>query len=342
MRLSLKSPFLNTALGLIAILAVSACGNNNNSNLQSGTANTPLPANTTRLQFIEQFPVLNSDQTLSRPLIQGVGTTPVGVLLGFLPDNTVSYCTITHITPGRVLTNAHCVESDSNPLDYYVLFYNQAGQQISTGVVDFRSVGSSQNADYAVLDIPSVAAAQWDTAGAQLNVLGGINAQPAQSVPVTIWSFDPINTQDANGNYIYSNLYQQYNQHAGMILNPKTCSGSRTIPQVYGYGGQSSQDGTAITAAQVNANIHVMLDGCTVNGGMNPVHGNSGSLMTIAGNFNLKVGVYHWGIGLSDPTVYGSYQYFGNANQWLTLQPYAGLEFYQVGTSIDQFAQFFY
>ncbi len=323
MRLRLRTLILNASFAMLVLASLSACGRNN-ARVNRDVPSYALGSNTTRVQFIQQFPVLNQSNQLVAPRVP-TGGSPVGVILAFLADGTVSYCTATHIIPGRILTNAHCVESDSNPLDYYVLFYNNAGQQISTGVTQFRYVGSSQNYDFAILDIPTVAANQWATSGDQIGSIGGINSPQPQTTQVTIWSFDPISN--------YPNVYAQYNQHAGMIFNPKTCLASRTIPHVVGYNNGS---GTPISSNQVNANYHIIMDNCN----QDPIHGNSGSLITSASNYNIKFGVYHWGIGLTDPTTYNSFTYVGNRGQQV-LNPVAGLEFYQVGTAFDFIAQNF-
>lgn len=326
-----KSLAWNTGVGMLVMATLAACGRNDTAQVNSDLPTFALPANTTRLQFIEEFPVLDQNSNLQAPQVP-TGGSPIGVVLAFLPDGTVSYCTTTHFVPGKIVTNAHCVESDSNPNDYYVLFYNTSGKQISTGVTSFEYVGSSQTYDIAVLDIPVIAAEQWSSAGDQV-------ASLTSTTQVTIWSFDPISN--------YADLYNQYNQHAGMKFNPKTCLAGRKVPTVLGYTNGSSQP-TSITSSQVNPVYHIVMDNCN----QNPVHGNSGSLITLANNFAVKFGVYHWGIGLSptpDPTdpnappippPYYQYVYTGNAGQQI-LTPTADLEFYQVGTAFDYINQYF-
>jgi hypothetical protein len=299
-----------TALGILilgASLLLSSCGILPQGNSHVKAPRFAGPPSAQRIQFIQSFPVLSQNGSVAPPQLNGI-TSPFGVLLVFLPSGDVVYCTVSHIVPGRVLTNAHCTEEDDNPSDYFVLYYNTGGQLVYTTIQGFGFIGSSQNYDAATLIIPSNVVQQWPAVPGQISSLGGVEM-------ATVWAYDPLKIHTEFGSY----------GSDGMVFAPKNCLASRQMPQVYAAG-----KSTPIGLSNVNTSIHIVMDNCDIT----PVNGNSGSLITRQYNLSSWLGVFHWGESIDNPTQYSYYTYVGNRGQQI-LQSSTNLEFFQVGSAFD-------
>jgi hypothetical protein len=221
------------------------------------------------------------------------------VLIGIPDSGKGSFCSASHIDLGLVATNAHCVEQwrDLGPGRYYVVFYDPAGLKKWARVESFVYIGNAAADDIAILKIPTAAALQWQTAGKLAKVVP--LAQPTTdkpnpdpiSFPIHIWAFDPFEPS-------HPDLAAKYQSSAGMIFKPRTCQMMRSKPIL--MGAKMPETGTPqrapIHSNKTNPALHFFVDSCD----RMPVHGNSGSLVTIAEHFAEKVGVYHWGIGTRD------------------------------------------
>ena len=295
-----------------------------------------------REALLEHFPLLDQAQNPAPAYEPTTHTAPFGVLVLMMKTDGY-YCSASHIVPGRVVTNAHCVNHPgAAPSDYSVVFYNHQGTEVHYQVQDFRYVGDTNADDIAVLDIADEAANEWDSAGDAQLPTDKLIPDPPMSTPadhqefaVRLWSFDPfVDRQDVE----YDNGKFGIEDEVGMIFSPRKCQGSRTLPTVQGVvlnGDGSINHVQTFPANQLNPRIHVFLDQCD----RAPIRGNSGSLITDRDNFTAKVGVYHWAYSPTDTTKvnFNYYNYTGNdgTTHQLTLQQLKGGLFFGVGTVFE-------
>jgi hypothetical protein len=165
-------------------------------------------------------------------------------------------------------------------------------------VESFVYVGNSNADDVAILKISDRDAKHWKAAGKRAMPVP--EAKPTDTDPnppplsfdIHIWAFDPFEPS-------HPQLAERYPGEPGMIFQPRTCHMTRTKPKV--VGAKLPQNGgpiehTVIRSDKASSALHFFVDSCN----RMPVHGNSGSLVTVAGRFEDKIGVYHWGIGTRD------------------------------------------
>lgn len=259
----------------------------------------PKPNPIDRARFLEQFPLLNSDAeeaAFEHPDIEGY---PLGVLIGMPDSGEGTFCSASHLDLGFVATNAHCVEQwrTLGADKYFLVYFDPSGLKKFTPVESFVYIGNPGSDDVAILKIPKEAAIQWQTAGKAAKAVPVAIAtpetpQPAPlTFPIHIWAFDPFSPS-------HPDLMTKYKDRAGMIFKPRTCQMTRTKPTVVGSKVQPSGaiEHITINSAKANPALHFFVDQCD----RPPVHGNSGSLVTVAEKFSEKIGVYHWGIGTKD------------------------------------------
>ncbi len=253
-----------------------------------------------RDRMLEAFPVLNQEGNPLPYYDDDLTGYPIGVLIGFKPgSNETGLCTVSHLDSGYVATNAHCLENwdTLGPGWFHVLYFNPQGLKKHTRVESFVYVGSKESDDVAILKIPSEAAEEWQTAGKKTRDLP--LALPTAQTPnpkpiaysVRIWAFDPLIPS-------HIDIAERNSSEAGMIFKPRTCQMTRTRPTL--TGSKVPENGPIetfrISAGHANQNLHFFLDMCD----RYPVHGNSGSLVTLAGLFEAKVGVFHWMSGAKE------------------------------------------
>jgi V8-like Glu-specific endopeptidase len=319
----------NFAMALV-LCSLSACGGGGgkqNPNSNWGPPVFDISDVTDRAGFLTGLPVYNfATGALGPPIEPSSNTAPFGILIGFVTDpssgsSVVTYCSTSHISPGKLITNAHCVADSNDPTNYFVVFFNQSGQQTYTRIQQFLFVGNTGSYDVALLRISSQAASTWDTVnGTAENDSSQINQQWRESMAV--WGFDPIKDN-------YPQLAGYNGTNAGMVFRPKGCFGTRSHLEVTGYNGP---DGThQFWTDRVQPTMHISMDSCTAE----LLHGNSGSLITNYSNFKATIGVFHWGMMPSKPFDYSAYTYTGTNFQQQVLFPSSDMEFYEVGTAFD-------
>jgi hypothetical protein len=246
-----------------------------------------------RIRFLEQFPILNSDGQEAAPTHPDFEGYPLGVLIGMVKKNQGTSCSASHLDSGFVATNAHCVDQNLGPGKYFLIYFDKEGVKKWAPVESFVYVGKPDSDDVAVLKIPAENARQWHTAGKAARPIPIAQATDAEpnpapvTLPIHIWAFDPFKPA-------HPDLVQRHGA-AGAFFQPRTCQMTRTKPTVVGIKILESGELERTTIHNRNASpaLHFFVDQCD----RNPIHGNSGSLVTAAGKFGDKIGVYHWGIG---------------------------------------------
>ncbi len=259
--------------------------------------------------FLADFPLLDDSEREAPPFDRASGRAPFGVLIHMPETGLGSFCSSAHISQGFVTTNAHCVDEDSQPGNYFVVFYNRDGAKRYERVVERTYVGNRRSNDVAVLRLQGVESHTWDTVGgAAVETRVDVAQRPVQGRQVTVWSFNPF-----EGNH--PKLFRKY-ARPGMRFAPRHCASSRTRPKIIGI--RESEDGeelgrTQIIAGEAQERAHHFIDACD----SRPVRGNSGSLVTENGSLSRILGVFHWIVpaDVSSMDRFDSFEYQGNDNQ---------------------------
>jgi hypothetical protein len=318
------------SLGLAFVLA--GCGTGGAGNMAAGLPTFEVPKlDSEREQFLASFPVVNDAEEESAPLDPRTNRAPFGVLIHMASFGQGTFCSVAHVSPGRVTTNAHCVSRSSAPHEYFVVFYNNRNWKRYERVTNFVYVGNQESDDVAVLQIDPDAARSWDTvSGATVNSSAEIGAPAPALHKATIWSFNPFKEN-------HPALYQKYNG-SGMRFTPKHCDASRTRPSLTGISadGEGAETGRIrIVSGVSQEKIHWFVDACD----KRPVHGNSGSLITSVDDITQIYGAYHWNIPADRQKMseYARFEYRGNNGTAVELN-WADLkkrDFFGVGTDFN-------
>jgi hypothetical protein len=316
------------SLGLAFVLA--GCGSGGNQATGLPTFEVP-KLDSEREQFLASFPLVNDSQEESAPVDPRTGRAPFGALIHMAAFGQGTFCSVAHVSPGKVTTNAHCVSRSSRPDEYFVVFYNNRNWKRYERVTGFVYVGSQESDDVAVLQIDPDAARSWDTvSGTPVNS----RAEVGQPIPAlrkaTIWSFNPFKDN-------HPDLYAKY-QGPGMRFTPKHCDASRTRPTLTGI--SEDEDGQELRRIRIvsgvsQEKIHWFVDACD----KRPVHGNSGSLITAADDITQIFGAYHWNIPADRDRMsdYTKFEYRGNNDTAISLswEDMKGRDFFGVGTDFN-------
>ncbi len=288
-------------------LSVSGCGKGEKVLTGLPTFDVPV-LDSEREEMLHHFPLLNDNEQESAPQDSRSGKSPFGALVYMPKSGKGAYCSVAHVSPGKVTTNAHCVDDDSDPGNYFLVFYNKRNWKRYERVISFEFVGKKDSLDVAVLNILPEVAANWDTVSGSpartLQEVGKVNPTMHQ---VTLWSFNPF---DKN----HPELAEKY-QRPGMRFTPKHCQASRTRPKLAGI--VVDEQGTEVRKVPIVSSVsqekmHWFVDACD----KRPVQGNSGSLITDSQDTSKMMGVYHWNIPVEEKSMsgYGRFEYRGNDN----------------------------
>lgn len=296
------------AIALSAIL-VGACGTGLDTDADLPRFDVPEEAN--RAQFLRDFVLLDPEGREAPHFDASTGKAPFGALV-YMPLKSSgkkgSYCTLSHLREGEVVTNAHCVEDDSDPANYFVVFYTRTGIKKAYRIGNFISVGDSDAQDYAVLRISNRAAREFDVMDPEVvDTTGIVQVRPAAVQRVSIWSYDPLYNHVAD--------FNRYNQHAGMKAKRSDCNMSRTLGELTAVNNNTGGQ-YRIGLSQVNPQQHLVIDGCS----QKLISGNSGSIITTQGSSARAFGVYHWAMGVGQDTLesYPCVSYTGNTGNSFT------------------------
>lgn len=259
--------------------------------------------------FLADFPLLDNYDQEAPPLDPITGRAPFGVLIHMPNSGLGSFCSSAHVSQGFVSTNAHCVDEDSQPGNYFVVFFNKQGVKRYERVVERTFVGNRRSNDVAVLRLQGVESHAWDTVGgAAVETRREVAQRPVQGRQVVMWSFNPF-----EGNH--PKLFRKY-ARPGMRFTPRHCTSSRTRPKITAL--REAEDGEELNRIQIIASeaqesTHHFLDACDTR----PVQGNSGSLITEAGSISRVMGLFHWIVPADVGTMdrFTSFVYQGNDNQ---------------------------
>lgn len=264
--------------------------------------------------FARDFQITNKAGAAVRPTDPN-GDYPFGVLLVFVGSDEFKQCSATHLTLGKVVTNAHCVDLSVSASNYFLVFYDKYGSKTYAKVTSIGFVGISARTDFAVLNISRADADRWDTAGTTIKDTTSLvdGTVPRDTFDVTIWSFDPGR---AHGKSVETSVW-----------NPNRCKGSRTMPKADGVDTLGTK--TKLTFA-AKTNRDVIVDQCE----RETIGGNSGSLVTETGTFRNKVGVF-WGgyvwTALNQAN-YDHLKYTGNRGVEETRRPTVGQTIFNMVT----------
>lgn len=275
-----------------------------------------------RKSLLQHFALVNDFEEENAPVDPATGRAPFGALLHVPLDGKLGFCSASHVKAGVVVANAHCVDEDKDPNNYFVVFYNQRNWKRYERITSFDFVGNRDALDIAVLRISPEAAEGWDTVeGSPVNTSQEIEASPAALRKVTVWSFDPI-----EGNHPH--LVDRY-QGPGMRFHPKHCDGSRTAPSLVGVAGSKK---VRIQSRASDSKMHWYVDNCDGR----PVKGNSGSLITTTGRIHEILGSFHWVVPYDDKSdgQFSEFEYTGNNGELQHLTPgdMQTRDFYGVGS----------
>ncbi len=319
---AVKLPFF-----VIVVVLISACGNDFRDTPSDGGASpyqgpptypiSAVPETVdARNQYTLAFPILNTQSTAEQRPVEPGGTSPFGVMILFQGETNVGLCSATHISTGRVVLNAHCIEEDANASHYFLAYYDRTGTKRSAQATGIISQGSSTTLDVAVLSIDAINAARWEISGSStVDTSGNINAAYGSgNTPVTLWTFDPVT----------------YNGGRAMAFHPKQCTSFRREPELFG-----SKNGTLtrISTSSINASYNLFIDQCD----SETMPGNSGSLVTARDTVSQPLGVYK-GRRVSSPTEYTAYtsiQYTGSTGIKQFFTPAVDLVYFRVGIAFD-------
>jgi hypothetical protein len=289
-----------------------ACGNENRSGRGIPTFVVP-ELDVDRQAFLADFPLLDDSENEAPPRDPVSGRAPFGVLIHMPKLGLGSFCSLAHISQGFVSTNAHCVDYDSQPANYFAVFYNKDGLKRYERVVERTYVGDRKSNDVAVLRLQGVESHAWDTVGGVgVETRPEVSKKPVEGRQVVVWSFNPF-----EGNH--SKLFRKF-ARPGMRFAPRRCTSSRTNPKITGIReaeGGEELGRMRIIASGVQESTHHFLDACD----SRLVQGNSGSLITDGSSTSQILGVFHWVVPVDVESMgqFGSFEYQGNDNQAIRL-----------------------
>lgn len=268
-----------------------------------------------RQAFLRNFPLLDVNGQMKPPMVAATGKWPMGALIYLPPSGRGGFCSVSHIAPGKVAANAHCVEQDGRAYNYFVVFYDVKGQKTYDQVKAIEYQGSSSSDDLAVLSLSKTGEDRWHVLHAKIfPTQASAGAQPPIVEKVSIWAFNPT-------------------PGPGMKFEPRSCSVSRTAPRVVGITKDVSGNETARVSIGSTAQerLHLFVDGCDEK----MVKGNSGSLISASADYSRVLGVYHW-IVMPDKR-YSTVEYTGNNGQPVNRLPdeISNNGMYGVGTAFE-------
>ncbi len=314
--------------------AVVGCGKASNQNTSEVPSFEVPQLESQREEFLNRFPVLNELEEEAPPKDPVTGKSPFGVLI-WMPKakegeaTKGGYCSISHFSPGLILTNQHCVMEDKNPKNYFVVFYNKRGRKRFERIVRFEYEGNVEAQDVAVLRIHPDVVEHWDTTeGMAADTSADIGSRNPIDRKVTVWSFNPFEDN-------HPELVKKFHG-PGMRFMPKHCDGSRTRPRLEGIG--VKDDGEEFRMPIIHTpskeKMHWFIDSCDAR----PVKGNSGSLITDSKDIRKMYGTYHWNIPADQKAAakFIGFEYRANSGQvqrlsWADLKD---RDFYGVGTDL--------
>jgi hypothetical protein len=255
---------ISAALATVTLITVlSGCGGLSSTNITQAPS-FYLPPSTDRVQFLQSFVLLDQNGQVAPPVMPGVNGTPAGVMLGFMDNGDVVFCTVMHIIYGVVPTAKHCTDESSNPANYYLLFFNNNQQLEYTTIQGFGLQGNTNSYDATVMYLPQVAADAWTPLNGQVVALNG-------PTPVTIWAYDPV----SSGGSIIGMQWDVRQAEAAIGLMPTAVAEPSNQP---------------IQISGINPQFNFIVDHF-VN---NPVQGNSGATVTVASAPQALVGDFTW------------------------------------------------
>lgn len=289
------------------------------------------PMDSRQKSLSEEFLLLNNEGIEAPAYIPGTKSAPFGVLAFTPAEGNVRVCSTTHLYPSVIVANAHCVGENPAPKDFIVVFYDRTGKRTYDRVQKIEYVGNQEKADFALFKLNTADETTWDVVNPKYVPTGqevGMAEAPAHLV--NVWSFDPIAKN-------HPQLYKKYGRDGGVFM-PRTCLASRKRPKISGVkmdeNGQVVGEGT-FNIGTGEPEMHLFVDHCD----RDPVHGNSGSLISLVGAPHRALGVYHWNVIPIQGAVPGvsAIVYQGNdkRREELSIVEAIGHLFYGVGTSFQ-------
>lgn len=251
--------------------------------LFTGMANAELPWDLVAQKFL----LLDSGGSQEPAKVPGFSYSPFGALVYWDGKTSFGLCSATHVSGDRLLTAAHCLSPSSDLSHYQAIFYDKQGKKQHASVLSAAFKGD-EKIDIAVLTIDKKAAEGWEVVGGEVRRYDtrSIAAAVPEQEAVVAWSFTPINS--------VKNVHDRYPGQLGMVFRPNHCQASRTIPHLEVFS-KSAKERKKIyefyfrKKGITDEKLHVFLDQCVY-----PViQGNSGSLISLAGQPKKKVGVLH-------------------------------------------------
>jgi hypothetical protein len=311
---------------ILCLLLLTGCGDGDQGVLRHSPTVDVVPV-ADRRAYADAFPLLDyRTGAETPPVADGTHRAPFGVMIDFYSREQLVLCTASHFSKGRALVNAHCLEKDTHPDDFYLVFYDPTGAHAYAAVDSFGYIGDAQGDDVAVLNLTAEDDARWDVLDATLVDTDGQVGRPlgTGNFPVTVWTFDPLNS--------HPRLAREYSGRQGAVFRPKQCTGFRTQPVI----DMITLAGQALPypPTPVDPKKHLLLDQCS----SPPIPGNSGSLITPRGDISHALGAFHWIVTLRDSTVIRQYQrfdYTGSTGRSGQLPPTDPIDFYYVGTDLN-------
>jgi len=244
-----------------------------------------------RENYLNSFPLTNLSGIEAAPRISEDGIAPFGVLLKLPQDAQVSACSVTHLSPGWLVTNAHCVNGfrSLGAQNFFVVYYNKENQRVHIPLESIGFLGDLGLNDVAILKISEAHAKTWDSLSATAGNMRSLNTMG----DVTLWGFDPITLPDGG---------------SAMAFSPKHCLASREKPDVQGIKPDETKT-SVLTQVRLEPDHHIFVDHCSA-----PlVPGNSGSLITVAKAPTQILGVHQWAITpTEDAKFLTAFEYVGN------------------------------
>src|SRR5262245_44894682 len=108
------------------LFLLSACGGSEVQNQSSQLPTFDVPKlDSEREEFLHKFPLVNDVEDEAPPRDPVTGRAPFGALIHMAAMGQGSFCSMAHVSPGRVATNAHCIHANTKPEEYFVVFYNK-------------------------------------------------------------------------------------------------------------------------------------------------------------------------------------------------------------------------
>lgn len=238
----------------------------------------PLQAEVTPDILAANVMLLGSSGNEEAPSAPDVAGSPFGMLLALRGSDQMKQCSAVHLSPGKLLTAAHCVERDGG-WRYIAIFFASDGRKSAVEMSRVLYLGGPAY-DVAVLGFAESEAVRWAVAGPKIEDLGPYRKDSAgrSDINVILWSFTPIDA--------VPELKAKYPGRTGMVFRPNQCRASRERPGIEIVDGERSIASVGILP-QFSSETHLFLDECR----HRIVPGNSGSLITHNLNFRIKLGV---------------------------------------------------